>query len=137
MKPKRLLSAILTAAALGSTPAWAGPLDQLSESARVTFYSSLAVDAAQTAAIRSQPGVYETNPILGKKPNAATVGVYFAVCAVGGDLLVQKFVKPNWAKTLAYSTVNALELYLILKNNPDHGISEKVRFTVPVLTLKW
>jgi len=48
--------------------------DTITES---VFLSTLAVDAMQTIDIKNHPGMYETNPILGRHPSDDQVIAYF------------------------------------------------------------
>ena len=82
----------------------------------LTYVTAATIDWAQTRDIASErrPGIYETNIILGKKPDKATVNKYFLVTTLGHVALAGALTNPfrNW---LQYAGIG-VELCCIRKN---------------------
>lgn len=74
--------------------------DKLSESDLVSFGAigaAYVVDYRQTLDIKNHPGMYETNPILGKHPSDVKIKNYFiasSVVTLGAVYLLPKHYRP-------------------------------------------
>lgn len=76
--------------------------------------SLLAADWCQTRQIVKTPGMYETNPLIGRHPSLNRVNTYF-ISAIVGHTLLSYNLTPKNRKRFQYATIG-LEAAVVGRN---------------------
>lgn len=92
----------------------ADPWTPTQQTLAATSTAALAVDWGQTLDISNHPGLFETNPILGRHPTRAQINRYFASSIVGS--LAVAHLLPSRFRTTWLSAVTMLEVSVSAHN---------------------
>jgi len=117
---KRLIA--LTALALCAGLSQADDLTPKEIHTELLFAGTLLLDYSQTRDIKNHPGMYETNPILGKHPSDDKIATYFVLAGVG-HYLVTKALPAEYRPAWQWGAIG-LETLVIL-HNKQIGLSFK------------
>lgn len=77
------VAAMLVALLLAINDARAEKFSSEDWARQAAFWTLLAIDYGQTRDIKNNPGMYETNPLLGKHPSDERIRNYFIGAAIG------------------------------------------------------
>jgi hypothetical protein len=91
--------------------------------AEISFGVLLAADCLQTLDIRHHPGMYETNPVMGRHPSDLETVGYFAAAGLLQFWLTDSL--PPWGRNLTLGVSNGLEAGVVAHN---FSIGLKLKF---------